>query len=203
MKEQQEKKENILKEALKLVPFEGWVPKILAEAAKNAGYDPGYAEVLFPAGVEDLVAFFIETSDKHMLEALVQQPLKDMKIRERIAIAVKTRILQHEPHRAAIPATLRFFALPNHVSLGSKLLLHTCSEMWYAAGDTSTDFNYYTKRFLLAGVYSSTLLYWLEDHSDGYKDTWEFLGRRINDALALGGAGKKVKERVAKLFPWS
>lgn len=34
-------------------------------------------------------------------------------------------------------------------------------DIWYWAGDRSTDFNWYTKRALLAGIYTSTgLLIW-------------------------------------------
>src|SRR5712671_1257964 len=64
--------------------------------------------------------------------------------------------------------------------------------MWYAAGDTSTDFNFYTKRATLAGVYSSTLLYWLADRSPGSEATWGFLDRRIDDVMKI----EKLKAQV-------
>jgi ubiquinone biosynthesis protein COQ9 len=64
--------------------------------------------------------------------------------------------------------------------------------MWYAAGDTSTDFNFYTKRATLAGVYSSTLLYWLNDRSPGSEATWGFLDRRIDDVMKI----EKLKAQV-------
>ena len=198
MKVQNERKEAILQEVLELVPFEGWVPSILEKSAKNAGYEPGYAHILFPGGITDLVTFFIEWCDKEMLRALGQLPLQEMKVRERIATAVKTRILQHNQHRNTIQPTLRFFAQPQHAWLGSKLLGHTCSEIWYVAGDRSSDFNYYTKRFLLAGVYSSTLLYWLDDNSEGFERTWAFLDRRIQDALTLGSMNQKIKQLFGK-----
>ena len=40
--------------------------------------------------------------------------------------------------------------------------------MWRIAGDTSTDFNHYTKRMTLGAVYGSTLLVWLDDQSEGW-----------------------------------
>ena len=60
------------------------------------------------------------------------------------------------------------------------------------AGDTSTDFNFYTKRATLAGVYSSTLLYWLNDRSPGAEQTWSFLDRRIDDVMKI----EKLKSQV-------
>jgi ubiquinone biosynthesis protein COQ9 len=52
-------------------------------------------------------------------------------------------------------------------------------------GDTSTDFNWYTKRATLSGVYGSTVLFWLGDDSPGHAATWEFLDRRIADVMQI------------------
>ena len=78
---------------------------------------------------------------------------------------------------------LALLALPLNAPLGLKLLYRTVDAIWYAAGDTSADFNFYTKRATLAGVFSSTLLYWLNDRSEGNEATWAFLDRRIDDVM--------------------
>ncbi len=81
----------------------------------------------------------------------------------------------------------------SHAGLGLKARLQDCRrQCWYAAGDTSTDFNFYTKRATLAGVYSSTLLYWLNDRSPGADQTWAFLDRRIDDVMKF----EKLKSQV-------
>ena len=94
----------------------------------------------------------------------------------------------HEATRRA----LALLSLPFHAGRGLKLLYRTVDAMWYAAGDTSTDFNFYTKRATLAGVYSSTLLYWLSDRSPGGEATWAFLDRRIDDVMKI----EKLKSQV-------
>ena len=38
-----------------------------------------------------------------------------------------------------------------------KNLYKSVDIMWYLAGDNSTDFNFYTKRLTLAGIYTSAL----------------------------------------------
>ena len=53
-----------------------------------------------------------------------------------------------------------------HAALGAKLMYRTVDAMWRAAGDTSTDFNFYTKRGILAGVYGSVLVRWFNDTSE-------------------------------------
>ena len=74
------------------------------------------------------------------------------------------------------------------------LLYRTVDAIWYAAGDTSADFNFYTKRATLAGVFSSTLFYWLNDRSEGNEATWAFLDRRIDDVMRF----EKFKGQFAK-----
>ena len=55
--------------------------------------------------------------------------------------------------------------------------------MWRLAGDTATDYNHYTKRLTLSAVYTSTLLAWLDDDSEGFADTAAFLDRRLDDVM--------------------
>jgi ubiquinone biosynthesis protein COQ9 len=88
---------------------------------------------------------------------------------------------------------LALLSLPFNAPLALKLLYNTVDALWYAAGDTSTDFNFYTKRATLAGVYSSTLLYWLNDRTPGSEATWAFLDRRIEDVMKI----EKLKSQVA------
>ena len=67
--------------------------------------------------------------------------------------------------------------------------------MWHAAGDTATDFNFYTKRMLLAGVHATTLMCWLNDDSPGREATWAFLDRRIANVMSIG----RLKPRLPRL----
>jgi ubiquinone biosynthesis protein COQ9 len=101
---------------------------------------------------------------------------------------VRARLEQLAPHREAVRRALSYLALPQNAALGAKCLYRTVDAIWYAAGDTATDYNFYTKRLLLAGVYSSTVLFWLNDKSEGYAETWAFLDRRIAEVVKLGGA---------------
>ena len=58
------------------------------------------------------------------------------------------------------------------------------------------DFNFYTKRGILLGVYSATLIFWLDDNSENDQKTWEFLDRRIEEVLQI----PKVKSSMEKIF---
>jgi len=191
------KKRDVLKKALVNVPFDGWSNTVLKRAVIEAGLKPEYAEILFPSGTVALVDFFISEADRLMLEGLEKLPLADMRVHERVRAAIRLRLEQNMPYRSAIQKAIAFYALPNHTKAASESLWRTTDAIWIIAGDTSTDMNYYSKRTLLIGVYSSTLLYWLDDDSEGLKNTFAFLDRRLGDVLKIN----KFKALGNKLLP--
>ena len=184
----------LLDRTLDHVPFDGWTMTALQRAAADEGLDGATAVNAFPGGPAELVAFHSAEADRRLLESLQAMDLASMRVRDRIATAVRLRLEQNAEHREAIRRALAFLALPQNGPLALKCLYRTVDAMWYAAGDTSTDYNFYTKRMLLSGVYSSTLLFWLNDDSEGHAETWAFLSRRIDEVLKIGGnLGKGVK----------
>lgn len=184
----------LLERTLDHVPFDGWTMTALQRAAADEGLDGATAVNAFPGGPAELVAFHSAEADRRLLDSLQAMDLASMRVRDRIATAVRLRLEQNAEHREAIRRALAFLALPQNGPLALKCLYRTVDAMWYAAGDTSTDYNFYTKRMLLSGVYSSTLLFWLNDDSEGHAETWAFLSRRIDEVLKIGGnLGKGVK----------
>jgi ubiquinone biosynthesis protein COQ9 len=187
---------NIIAHALPLVPFEGWNQQTLAKAAVAAGYKKTDAIRVFPGGAIEAVDAYLKSTDQLMLETLQAYHLDTMKIRERIAMAVRLKLSAMHPHREAVRKAIALQALPFYCTHALRSLYHTVDSIWYAIGDTSTDFNFYTKRLTLAGVVSSTLIFWLDDKSPGHDATWAFLDRRIEDVMAI----EKLKQRVRQQF---
>ncbi len=169
------------------VPFDGWTGRAIQAGAAEVGLDPASALNAFPGGPAELLAFFSAEADRHMLAELEKRDLAAMRMRQRVATAVRARLETLTPHREAVRRGLSYLALPQNAALGAKCLYRTVDAIWYAAGDTSTDYNFYTKRLLLAGVYSSTVLFWLNDKSEGLTETWAFLERRLAEVVKLGG----------------
>jgi ubiquinone biosynthesis protein COQ9 len=186
----------ILAHALPIAPFEGWNQRMLAQAAVAAGYKKTDVIRVFPGGAIDATDFFSRRMNHAMLEALQGYHLENMKIRERIATAIRLKLELMAPHREALRKALAMQALPFYCHRALRGLYETVDAIWHAIGDTSTDFNFYTKRLTLAGVYSSTLLYWLDDKSPGYANTWAFLDRRIEDVMRIEKAKHKVRQAL-------
>lgn len=197
-------RDDLLKASLKHVPFDGWTKAALLRGATDAGYSSVEAMRAFPDGARDMIPWHSRYADRMMMRELQAIDLPSMRIRDRIATAVKVRLQQNEEDKEAIRRAMSFLAMPQNAPLSTQSLYRTVDDMWFAAGDTATDWNFYTKRLLLAGVYSSTLLFWLNDQSEDHAETWAFLDRRIENVMQvpkLTGKISGVAGKVANFLP--
>ncbi len=195
--EQQNTPENardlVLEAALLHVPFDGWSETTLRAAITDSGVAEGLARALFPRGGIDLAVAFHKRGDQRMAETLATTDLTQMRFRDRVAFAIRTRLDTIED-RELVRRGSTLFALPQHAAEGAKLIWGTADAIWTALGDTSRDVNWYTKRATLSAVYGSTVLYWLGDDSTGHQATWDFLDRRIGDVMQIETIKAKVRE---------
>lgn len=178
-------RDTLMLASLPHVVFDGWSPAAMAAGAADAGMDPVAVRRYFPGGAAEMVGLFSAWADGRMIAALDAADLDSMKVRERVTLAVRARLEALTPHREAARRTVSFLALPTNAPLGVKCLYRTVDDIWYAIGDRSADFSFYTKRGLLAGVYGAVSLYWLEDRSEDFADSWAFLDRRIADVMRI------------------
>jgi ubiquinone biosynthesis protein COQ9 len=188
----------VLLAALPDVPFEGWSCHAMIAAGKRLGLDRAEVGAMFPGGPRDLVAAFSRWADLRMLEALARRDLEAMNTSEQISAGIMARLETLAPHREAARRALAILALPHNAPLGLRLLYETVDALWAAAGDRATDFNFYTKRALLAGVYGATSLYWFEDRSPDFEATRAFLERRLGDTARVS----KFRDGLRERFDW-
>ncbi|MEO7634764.1 MAG: COQ9 family protein [Sphingomicrobium sp.] len=162
--------------------FDGWTRAAVDSAAAQLGLDPAQARLAMPKTKAGLIECYIAQVDV-ALEAWAEQHLATMKVRDKIRGLVWQRLQIMAPGREAVRSALAFLAMPQNLPRGARIGWRSADIMWRLAGDTSTDFNHYTKRLTLGAVYGSTLLAWLDDHSDGWSDTSAFFDRRIDDVM--------------------
>jgi ubiquinone biosynthesis protein COQ9 len=180
-----QRKDELLLALLPEVPFDGWTRAAMRAAAVRVGLDRRELDALFPKGTRDIIAWFSRWADRQTLATVTAPGQKRPRVSERIALGVRTRLHILLPHREAVRRSLPLLALPGNLPLAAKLLYETVDTLWHGAGDNATDFNFYTKRGLLAGVYAATTLYWLDDRSEGTAATEQFLQRRLADVLRM------------------
>lgn len=191
----------ILDAALPAIAFDGWTIGVLETAAKSVGLSAFDVKRAFPGGVIEAVNLFLARIDAQM-EAALPAGLAGMKIRERIATIVMTRLRLQSPHREAVRRALAVYAMPWHMADGMQRSWTTADAIWRAAGDTATDYNYYTKRLILSKVYAATVMVWLEDNSPDLVDTEAFLRRRIENVMQFEKFKAKAKSAFGSLEQW-
>jgi ubiquinone biosynthesis protein COQ9 len=163
--------------------FDGWTRKAVDTAAGQLGIDPAQARLAMPRSQAGMIDLYIQEVDRALEAYFTPERLEGMKIREKIRALVWKRLEIMGPAREAIRRALAILAMPQNIPLGLRISWRTADLMWRIAGDTSTDFNHYTKRVTLGAVYASTLLAWLDDQSEGWSETAAFLDRRIDDVM--------------------
>ncbi len=192
----------ILAAALPHVAFDGWVERALAAGAREAGFDAAEVARFFPRGPLDAVRLMSEDADRAMADAMaaaIAAADPPLGLSAKIATGVRARLEAAAAHKEAVRRALILLALPQNAPLSLRLLYRTIDTLWHAAGDTSTDFNFYSKRAILAAIYSATVIFWLNDRSPGAAETWAFLDRRLADHLRLHKAMGRMRERAGKL----
>ena len=159
--------------------FDGWTGKAVDTAATQLGVDQAQARLAFPKQPAEMVDAYTQGVDAAMEAHFTPDRIAAMKVRDRIRSLVWFRLETMGPAREAVRTGLSNLAMPPNLALGARIGWRSADLMWRIAGDTATDYNHYTKRAILAGVYGSTLLAWLDDQTEGWTETSAFLDRRL------------------------
>jgi ubiquinone biosynthesis protein COQ9 len=179
--------------------FDGWTERAIAMAAAELGVPADRARIAFPGGATEMIDAWFDALDKAMLAAFPPERVAAMKIRDRIRELILFRLEALAPQREALRRALSILAMPQNAVAGVRLGWRSADRIWRVAGDTATDFNHYSKRGLLLGVYGSTTLVFLDDRSEGLADTRAFLDRRIDDVMRIEKAKASWRGTRARL----
>ena len=192
-------RDRLIEAMLPDVAFDGWSHAAVRLAARQTGIAPEEAAALFPRGAPDLVAGFSRWADRRMLDWFEAAPPEEHSLSARVRLALGLRFEVVAPWREAVRRGLSVLALPPHAALGARLVYETVDGIWYAAGDSATDFSFYTKRATLAGIYGAALLYWLDDRSLDFAETGAFIDRRLDDLKRFGEARQRLDAALQRL----
>ncbi len=163
--------------------FDGWSDTALDHAAQMADVDPDVARLAYPGGAMDMISAWIASIDLAMVEALPPEKLAEMKIRERIRALVAFRLEAVDGLEEALRRAMAIMAMPHNAPKSLRTGWKSADVMWRLAGDTATDYNHYTKRTILAGIYTATLAVFIDDESESKSSTYAFLDRRIDGVM--------------------
>ena len=186
----QASRDAVIRALLPMVPERGWTRGAIAAALRVAGLPQEEATFLFPRGVLSAVEAWTDLADREM--AAAAGDLTGLRIPDRIRTLVAIRLRQAAPHKEALRQAMAVLALPWNAPVALRGAARTASAMWYAAGDTSADFSWYTRRASLAAIYSATLAYWLRDASEDIGPAMDFLDRRLEGLARVGRCRRRI-----------
>jgi ubiquinone biosynthesis protein COQ9 len=177
--------------------FDGWTAAAIDATADQHDVDRDVARLAFAGGAVAMIDAWFAAIDAEMERLLPPERLGNMKIRDRIAALVEARLDLLAPDREALRRALAILAMPQNLAAATRLGWRSADAMWRLAGDTATDYNHYTKRAILGGVYAATVTVFLDDESEGQADTRAFLARRIEGIMRFEKAKARLLNRTS------
>lgn len=215
-----ETKKQILLKFLELVPFEGWSEEALRSAVKSCRIDEKFQGLIFENGCLDLAEFYIDQKNQESAALISKKfpqegEFEALKIREKIAESLYSRFEVEKDNKIILQRLVNFYLDPKNFASfhnGPRPLfysLRSCYKiadfMWYNIADTSTDFNFYTKRLTLSKIIVRCLYVFLKDESESFEKTKGFIDSQIEKVMKFEkrkAQAKKIFSKAAKNLPY-
>lgn len=182
--------------------FDGWSEAAVDQAAAMNGVSADLARFAFRDGPMSMIEAWIDHVDMQMVIS-VGDGLSNMSIRERIKRLVWSRLDAVRGTEEALTRSLSIMAMPQNLAASAKLGWRSADSMWILAGDKSTDYNYYTKRTILGGIYAATLQVFARDTSEDKAETRAFLDRRIEGIMRFEKAKSQLLRSPDERFSFT
>ena len=193
---------DLIKAMLTHVPFDGWTWEAMEQGAIDIGYEKKKTSSerikifkdLFKNGSIDFIDIFSEIIDLEVKENYNSIEAKPERVPEKIKKIIMIRLNLCQKYKEAVRSSISLSAIPVNTKISINILYRTCNSIWRIVGDKSTDFSFYTRRISLAAVYTSTLLFWLNDKSNNNMETEFFLDRRLKDISKISSLKRPLSD---------
>jgi len=183
------KKIKILELTKKIVSIDGWSENVL-EKLVNKNIDSSELAYYYPNGYKDILKFSLDEINYSLEKIISKTNIINLPLNKRIKKILMTRIEILNKDKKFFNKTFNHLILPQNTKILTKSLYKSVDTMWYLAGDNSTDFNFYTKRLILSGIYVSTLLIF-------FNKNIEEAEKNIDRSLKRISKLPKLKERFS------
>jgi ubiquinone biosynthesis protein COQ9 len=177
----------VLRAALHHVPRLGWSESAMIAGARDVGVSPSIIGA-FSRKEAALVEFFMDDCLERLIDQIESgegEKLKNLILSERLSKLIRMRLEMQVSYVSKWPQALSIQSQPANLPNSLKQRAALVDEIWHAAGDAASDIEWYVKRTLLGGIYSASEIYMITDNSPEFRDTWQFVDKRVKDALDL------------------
>ncbi len=180
------------------VAFEGWTEEAARAAAMRAGLTDGEQALAAPQGVVNLVDAFFDAAEAEARATLAGQDLSALRVPDKVKRGILAWLAALAPNREAVRRAASRGFLPWSVRPALQRTWKVADMVWTAAGDTSEDYNRYSKRGLLAAVIPAIVLYWADNPTP--EDLDGFITRRLANVSGIGQKAGRIAKPLLERF---
>lgn len=174
------------------IPFDGWTEAAMKTAAEDAGLSADEQAFAAPDGLNDLMRTFFDQAEERTREAIHSVDLEPLRVRDRVKVGVMAWLEALAPNKEAVRRAAQRGFMPWGATAAIQRSWSVADMIWDAAGDTSTDYNRYTKRGLLSAALPPIVMGWLDHKMDEEAKTDELVTRQIERAMKTGQFGARL-----------
>ena len=187
------KRQVVLRFAKEFVSEKGFTKNCLENISKKYGLNTDETDLLFPQGNVDLIKFALEKLNNDLEVYCKQIDLLRLPIHKRIRKVLLSKISLMKKDKLFYRSIFLNLLIPKkNFSLTSQLY-NSVDQLWFIAGDSSTDFNFYTKRLILSGIYSRVMLFFFNNNNQ------EELENILDESLKRVSKIPEIKSKL-KIF---
>jgi len=181
----------ILGEAKSHVIRHGWNKDLFLYISKSSKFKYEELNALFPNGYKSLLQIYLNQINEQMTKESKSMNLIRLKVHERIRALIITRLQIMVKEKKLISKTFIHLALPGNYKFAFKNLYKAVDQIWFLAGDNSTDFNFYSKRLILGSIYTITLMHFI--NNDNLDETIKILNKQLKKVSKIPNLKNKIK----------
>ena len=159
------KRLRLLKFAKIVVAKDGLTSNTFNTISKKYDLNIDEMNLLFPGGKNDFLQFVLEQLNIDLENYCKKLDLIRLPVHKRIRKILLSKIYIMDKEKKFYKKIFLSLLIPKkNFSLPIKLY-KSVDQIWFIAGDTSVDFNFYTKRLILAGIYSRVIFFFFNNNN--------------------------------------
>jgi ubiquinone biosynthesis protein COQ9 len=180
----------ILNDAKSIIEKKGWNKDLFLNISKSTSHNIDELRSLFPKGYRDLLEIYLNQINDMMTIESKKINLIRLRTHERIRELIILRLNIMLKNKRLISKTFLYLFIPKNYKFSLKHLYCSVDQIWFLAGDNSYDFNFYSKRAILASVYTATMIHFT--NNSNIDETIDILDKNLKKVSNI----PKIKNRL-------
>lgn len=189
----------ILQKLKKIVSVEGWSEKVLKQLLQN-GVEKSDLVTYFQYDYKELLKYSLEELNNSLEKEINKINIINYSLNKRIKKILMLRFNILNNDKEFYKKTFYHLLIPSNNKIMKSSLYKSVDTMWYLAGDNSTDFNFYTKRLILAVIYVNALFVLFNKNFDEVESNIDRNLKKISKIPKIKDRISFIKDNIPVFF---